>query len=292
MIEINHILCPIDFSDCSEYALKYSITLAKDFDAKITLVSVSEHVPDYLTFQLESDVGLINQLEKLVDSIDWCGIAVPKVLVRDGTPFVEIIKCAREIEADLIVVGAHGRSAKLKDVLIGSNTERVVRKAHCPVLTVHRPEYIPKDIEPLQKILFPADFSKSSKSAAKYCAFFAKKYQSKVHMLHALHDPAVVLAGRLKHAVRHEAEREMELYLTNPIWGEIPIDVEFKEGPPHAEIIEAAKKQRANLIVMSTHGHGPIQHLLIGAVTERVVRLAPCSVLTIHPESEKTFELP
>jgi nucleotide-binding universal stress UspA family protein len=149
-IHITRILCPVDFSECSDHALRYAQDLAEAFGAELKLLHVVEvpFLPSYsmagvpdLSMPIEQlEEGAREHLEKVLERTRQQveGIEVSGE-VRPGTAFVEIIDTAREMDADLIVMGTHGRSG-LKQLLIGSVAEKVVRKAPCPVLTVKHPE--------------------------------------------------------------------------------------------------------------------------------------------------------
>jgi nucleotide-binding universal stress UspA family protein len=150
MIAIERILLPTDFSEHSKHAAQYACTLADKFQAEIHLIHVLQDlvamVPEAgLAFPPPGDYlqDLRVSAEKaLVDFLpsDWrAGITVQRAL-RDGIPFVEIVRYAKENHADLIVMGTHGRSG-LAHVLLGSSAEKVVRKASCPVLTVRPPNH-------------------------------------------------------------------------------------------------------------------------------------------------------
>ena len=150
MVDIKNIVVPTDFSEAAAYALEYSLSLAKTFQAKIFLLHVYEPIvyysdapmgmPDLV--ELEQNIRLVadqtmkSLLEKQIRprEREFGKIDVEPILTQ-GKAFVEIIKTAREKDADLIVLSTHGRSA-LEHILLGSVTEKVVRKAHCPVLTV------------------------------------------------------------------------------------------------------------------------------------------------------------
>jgi nucleotide-binding universal stress UspA family protein len=149
-IEIKRILCPLDFSESSDHALRYAAAMAEQFHAELILL----HVVEPILAALPGDPMLPNtQQADIDDLVDACrerldravgtvatdGLKV-QPLVLNGMPFVEIIRCARDREADLIVLGTHGRSG-LAHLLIGSVAERVVRKAPCPVLAVKHPEH-------------------------------------------------------------------------------------------------------------------------------------------------------
>jgi universal stress protein A len=150
MIDLRRILVPTDFSKHSHNALTYAVAFADKFGAELHLLHV---VQDLALFIPDNVVGSppvtppVDQLtaavrEALQRLIRDNGLERFRVCpeVREGTPFYEIIRCAREKDVDLIVMGTHGRSG-LAHVLLGSVSEKVVRKAPCPVLTVRHPEH-------------------------------------------------------------------------------------------------------------------------------------------------------
>ncbi|NLL83012.1 MAG: universal stress protein [Lentisphaerae bacterium] len=144
-IHCKHILCPVDFSDCSDYAMRYAALLATKFEAKLTLLHVV--APVMVPLPGDALVAPVRQID-LADIADACRERLTKAAgsfienglnvesqVTNGVPFVEIIRYAEEGNADMIVMGTHGRSG-LVHMMIGSVAERVVRKAPCAVLTV------------------------------------------------------------------------------------------------------------------------------------------------------------
>ncbi len=150
MIDLHRILVPTDFSKFSTNALTYAAAFADKFGAELYLL----HVVQNLAMMVPDTVNVV---PPVVPSIEELTAAVRVALdrtirdnqlerfivhkeVREGTPFYEIIQFAREKDVDLIVMGTHGHSG-LVHVLLGSVTEKVVRKAPCPVLTVRHPEH-------------------------------------------------------------------------------------------------------------------------------------------------------
>ena len=149
-VRVQRILCPVDFSDNSDHALRYASALAESFGAELTLLHVVAPIvaalpgetalPDVLQADIDALVDICRKrLAPLADKLAAGGLTVQQQVLR-GAPFIEIIRYARESEMDLIVMGTHGRSG-LGHLLIGSVAERVVRKAPCPVLTVKHPEH-------------------------------------------------------------------------------------------------------------------------------------------------------
>lgn len=145
MIGLKRILVPIDFSETSEAALKYGIALARAFGAHLYLLHVPEHPGE--AAEAEYPIGLFETMQNAAH--DRLGHLLtdaetrelrPDSTMRMGVPCDEIVRFAQERNIDLIVMGTHGRTG-IARVVIGSVAEKVVRKAPCPVLTVHHPEH-------------------------------------------------------------------------------------------------------------------------------------------------------
>ncbi len=144
MISLKKILCPIDHSDCSKEALKYAVSFAMKDEAKLyllhiidirsfndSLVAMSPQIPDEETLE-QLRMKLLDCIpEDIRDDMDV------EATVIQGIPFAEIISTAKEKEIDMIVIGSHGRTG-ISHMMLGSVSEKVVRKAPCPVLTVRQ----------------------------------------------------------------------------------------------------------------------------------------------------------
>ena len=148
----------------------------------------------------------------------------------------------------------------------------------------------------LQRILLPTDFSEHSAAARVYACAFAEQFGAELHLLHVIQDlaplvpePGAALAPPVDYL------RELELNANamleravDPSWAAgKTIHRAVRQGPPYLEIIRYAQETNIDLIVLGTHGRGGLAHMLLGSVAEKVVRKAPCPVLTVrHPEHE------
>jgi nucleotide-binding universal stress UspA family protein len=150
MLTIRKILVPTDFSPNSERALELATEFAQRFDAELVLVHVlAPPVYPAMTFgaaaaslpNIHEEVrrNITMQLEGLRDRLVARGLRA-RALVRDGSPFTEIVVAAQDEACDLVVIATHGHTG-IKHLLLGSTAERVVRKAPCPVLTVRSSEH-------------------------------------------------------------------------------------------------------------------------------------------------------
>ena len=145
-LPFKRVLCPVDFSEASILALECAFSIAQESDARLTLLHVfdwpSNHelslegAFDVPAFQRQREEEARHRLAALIpeDARNWCA---PEPTLRHGKPYREILAVAESEHADLVVMGVHGRNA-LDVMLFGSNTNQVVRRASCPVLTLRK----------------------------------------------------------------------------------------------------------------------------------------------------------
>lgn len=158
----------------------------------------------------------------------------------------------------------------------------------------------------LKRILFPTDLSSASEGAREYALMLAERFDAELHLLHVIHDwvervpefgmglsvPAYAEQGPARRRTLEENAIRQLAALTPPEWQEKHrVTIAVKEGQPFLEIISYARAHEIDLIVLGTHGRGVVAHALLGSVAERVVRKAPCPVLTVRPRSHK-FVMP
>jgi nucleotide-binding universal stress UspA family protein len=142
----------------------------------------------------------------------------------------------------------------------------------------------------IRRILYPTDFSERSETAWAYAKSFAKKYASELHLIHVLQEPVAVLpessiavaapAANLPELIE-AAENGLRQYEV-----EAPASITDRRvlhGPSAEEIVRYAKEAEIDLMVIGTHGRTGLAHVLLGSVAEKIVRKAPCAVLTVRP---------
>ena len=153
----------------------------------------------------------------------------------------------------------------------------------------------------LKKILVPTDFGEAADAALNYARALARNFDASIDVLHVAEDVSTrMLAGEmyvavpqtLQNDVEEAARKQLDARLIDNDPNPLPVrPVLIVSNAPAVSIVNYAKETGTNLIVMGTHGRGPMAHLFMGSVAERVVRLAPCPVLVVrHPEHE--FVLP
>ena len=152
----------------------------------------------------------------------------------------------------------------------------------------------------LKTVLVPTDFSDASESALRYGKAMAAAFGASLHVVHVMEDllahawAAEVYVSsmpQLRDEIERESRQRLAALLTDEERRAHRVETALLAGNPFLEIIRYAKAHDVDLIVMGTHGRGPIAHMLLGSVAEKVVRKSPCPVLTVR-EAQHEFVMP
>jgi nucleotide-binding universal stress UspA family protein len=296
MRELSHIICPIDFTEFSTRAYRFARSVAWHYGAKLSVqhvvepwrypsadFSVSPELFDqfYDTLREKSE----ERLQQLVDTCPHDEVQT-ECVVQVGMASDCILDFARCQEADLIVMGTHGRRG-FDRLMLGSVTERVIRKASCPVLTVNEPSqgFISSEKQPgpihLGRILFCSDFSENSRRALDHATSLAAEYNSELTLLHVLEDspdeaniqPAIAAAmQQLDKLIPPEAHNA----------GKVNARPAVRIGRAYQQIIQLAVEAQTDLVIMTVSGSGALDLAVFGSTTHRVIQFGPCPVLVVH----------
>lgn len=293
------ILLATDGSHGSTAAEAYACGLARSWGASLTVMSVLEFPPgmnpEYAVNRLYLDELTKDVTTKLMDlkgRAASVGIAVQSY-VATGIPSEEVSAAARTQGAELIVVGTRGKTG-LEHILLGSTAERIIRTAPCPVLTVpmvqqraegnvstEQPDIMPK------RILMPVDFSDCSLDAVEYGALVARRAKATMTVLHVMEPVSYGLDFTLPHTAQHESTKAAVTKRLSDLASALTAvgltsDFLMAGGLPADSILDAARAQSIDMIVMGTHGRRGLSHTLFGSVAEAVLRRSPCPVLTVR----------
>ncbi|MFW5973217.1 MAG: universal stress protein [Bacteroidota bacterium] len=288
---MKRILFPTDFSEVAERAFVHASYLAGRFNAELHVLHVV--VPQTLGGVTPMDYLPIGDVSKAEERPEHYGDRVSKsrsfpvvhAQVEDQSPSTAVLHYAEEHDADLIVMGTHGRSG-FDRLLLGSVAEDVVQMASCPVLTVHGGGD-GTEASAVNRILVPVDFSEHSKLNISYARELAVMYGSQIDVLHVVEDYALAPIYGLEPVAMNTPEvldnvRNGLIEMVREVKGaEVPVEVHVETGHPVSEIIAFAERSGAGLIVIATHGLTGLKRFFLGSVTERVVRGATCPVFTV-----------
>ena len=291
------IICATDFSDLSNRAIPYAVSLTREFSAKLYFCHViglpstaiyGEILLDPTEQQNKAIRYAHEQLSSLIDPyrLNW------EAIIATGHTAEEISRLAQEKSADLVIAASHGRSG-LKRFLLGSVTERLMRILPCPLLIIPEPAADTSDFmdQPLtfQRILIGCDFSPDADLAFRYGLSLAQEFQSELHLVHVIEkptdpnsiNPALEAEDNIRSVRRdHFMEKLAALIPPEAMNWCSPTRV-LREGRPDEELTRYAVTQGIDLIVLGVRGQGLVEKLFVGSTTDRVVRWAPCPVLSV-----------
>jgi nucleotide-binding universal stress UspA family protein len=299
MVEIREILCPTDFSETSRHALDHAIMIAKWYGSRIAALHVihmplvPEPPPSILAAGSPGPAPVVTSTYQVceADVRNWvqpaerAGIST-EVFVDEGNAARRILEHARSWPTDLIVLGTHGLTG-IEHAMLGSVTERVLRQAGCPVLTVP-PVVVTAAKVPYKRLLCPLDFSESSLNALRYAFSLAKEADAGLTILHVFDWPrdGDLLVERFdtkefRRVVEEDVRARLSALVTDDVrqWCSPSTTVAY--GKPYREILDLAGKEETDLIVMGVRGRNPLDLTLFGSTTNHVVRRATCPVLTL-----------
>jgi nucleotide-binding universal stress UspA family protein len=301
-VSIERILCPIDFSEFSERALRRAVTLARWFEARVTALHLIAPTPWAMpaaAYAADVAVSLdllpcrreeaTKELERFVAPLLGEGVPI-QISLGEGEPWRGIQAAAEALPADLVVMGTHGRSG-FEHLLLGSVTEKVLRRAPCPVLTVGSAQMAPSGARLFRRIVCAADLTKGSEATLDLALSLAAENLARVTLLHVvegflgeggseLYRP-VPDAAALKSAFMDQA-RERLAEAGRSARGLCEVSERVESGAAWRQILRVAKETCADLIVMGVHVHGGFGRLLLGSTANHVVRQAPCPVLVVR----------
>lgn len=297
------ILVPTDFSEASRTALRRAAVSARAWDAELHLLHVTWSGADDPYSLAWADGGREAREEELRETLrDEMRVMVEELgdgvtsaephLLEGPAPAPLICDFATSRGVDLIVMGAHGRRG-WRRLLLGSVTEEVVRTAPCNVLCLHRQPREGTGL--LHRIVVPIDFTDSSRRALATAEAMATEPRTVLDLVHVVEHPVVPQyfdpfdaepASRVSAEILRRVEEELSRWAEEATGPDVECRIEILQGPVARRIAEHAEDADSDLIVISTHGHTGVQHLLLGSVTERLVRLSDRPVLVVRSPAE------
>lgn len=280
------IVVATDFSERSDRAIRRATLLTREFGASLHLVHVIDDDQPRLIVQAERDAStkILEELAKTLEEVDGVQCDFRVVL---GNPFIGISEGARDIGADLIVIGPHRRQL-LRDILVGTTAERTIRTADRPVLLTNG---VPTGA--YRRAIVASDLSAYSEATFRTAKSLGVLDRLNVSLLHVFSDPGTPLMNRASSSddekqsyiadVRNRAGKEVAAFMDRINAGEMSTVLKPITGNIAETICETANALSTDLIVLGTCGRSVITRALMGSVTEGVLRGSDQDVLAIPP---------
>ena len=304
MIRMSRIVCPVDFSESSRRALERAAVLAGWYEAELVALHVAPLPP--AMFPLAPGVSQAAlepfDVEAMTRELRTFTAEVAarrprlKLIVRAGAAAPVIPDVARELAADLLVLGTHGRSG-FQRLMLGSVAEKVVRRASCPVLTVPCAPAGHADAPVFKHVLCGVDFLETSARAVEYALSLAEEANGRLTLLHTLEwvpdEPSSAHptfgTNLYRQAIGTEARARLAELVPAEARDWCQIDTRVTRGEPSVEILRVAAAERPDLVVLGAGRPGALDRMLLGSTTQQVVRQASCPVLIVRGGDEATL---
>ena len=295
MLEIKLILCPVDFSEFSVRAYCYAQSIAEHYRSKLVLQHIVE-VWRHPSASFAATASLYDEYcdwllgsakERLLEFVkNHTRVKLqPELIVEQGTAPDMILSFAQAQKSDYIIMGTHGLRG-FDRLMLGSTTDRVMRRAPCPVTAVREPTHdsIAADQEGhrlhhLDRIVACTDFSENSDLALTYAISATAEYDAELTLLHVLED--VPRPSKMEEAIA-VATKQLENLIPPERRKSLKIKTAVRTGKPYREIIRYAQEAQTDLVSMGVRGRGALDLAVFGSTTYRVMQLGPCPVLTTH----------
>ena len=281
---MDRILVPIDFSEESFSALDLAYQIARKSNARLILLNVIEHptgqsfsvMGDSMPSDFESNVYILQLIRKvksdlsdIVEDPQYSDVDI-RYDIQVGNPYRSIAATIAEHEVELVIMGTKGSSG-MDELLIGSNAEKVVRYAKCPVITVKSKV----NITDIGDIVFASSFTENNDLIIDHLKKLQKVFVGKLHLL-KVNTPNNFERDKISKGLMQKFvdDYQLEDYTMNV----------YNELSEEDGILHFAADNDADMIALTTHGRTGLMHLLSGSIAEDIVNHArrPVWTLNIH----------
>jgi nucleotide-binding universal stress UspA family protein len=290
-LELKHVLCPTDFSEACHRALDVAADLAAASRAELGVLHVLPTFPPLgpeVMYQPSAgmeaeELALLNQdLARFAErAAAKCSV---RCLLKEGDAADEILREMDESSVDLVVMGQNSREG-VGGWILGSVTERVVRRSHRPVLVVP-PDLRSRSASHPQRILCGLELEKASAATLSYAARWASFFDAQLSLLHVVDSPEGDHWARTSFEIPEywpmmvkDAKERMTRLLEST--GVRSSEQRVLRGKPHRRVLEVVRTLPADLLVIGSHAGGIFDSQFLGTTVRRLLREAPCPVLVV-----------
>jgi len=303
MVQIKHILCPVDLSECSRHAFDRAAAVARTYGADLTVLHVlpvpsavpalpyGPEGPGPFGFEAVDRGRALTELSRFLPADHSIGVPLHLRVAEAPSVHGEVLLQTSRLAADLVVLGTHGRTG-LDRLFLGSVAEKTLRMSRVPVLVVppHASDAVPSGADPFRRIVCAVDFSQDSARALGYAMSLARYGTGRLTVVHAVeavpigYDPMGGVTFDVigyQEALERSARAELQRFFPDSIALGCETESVVTRGKAYREILGIAAERRADLIVLGVHGRNAVDRLVFGSTTHHVLRRATCPVLAV-----------
>ncbi len=288
---LNKILLAIDFRNSSENIVENAIDMGKIFSSEINLIHVLDDDIKDEKIKLLLNEAVMKRLHVIKTKIESEGLKVGEPILQFGSFYNKITETADKINANMIVIGSaeKGKEAAFK---LGVTAEKIIRKSDKPVWVIKKDKPLS-----VKSILCPVDFSRHSKRALKNAITIARRFNAELVIFNVCKE---ISSGPLNlnlnwdkenDRVHSEHVEKLDAFLGKFTLTDLDWDKEIQKGEPAKKILEAIEKHESDLLIMGTAGKSGLSKMIMGSVTEKVIREVPCSFITLKSEDIINLQL-
>ncbi|NQZ59801.1 MAG: universal stress protein [Lentisphaeraceae bacterium] len=297
MSQFNSLIVAVDFRESSSPVCQEAIIIAKRLKAEITLVHAIEYLPYYPYYPYDAERVHNDLLEELTQKLDGYkekftseGIIANEHIIKEGKAFEVVCQAAEDVNACGIMVGVGDHF--LLENLIGSTADKVVRAAQQPVFLINPDAHQ----DGIQRIICGCDFSENSDRALESAIYMTKIFDAHLDIVHVIHehfyfspvapviDPSSVIYSdhqtELSQAEK-TVSRKFDETIKRLAINEVSHSSHIRSGDPVIEIAKLIEELDSDLLVIGASGHNAFVRFLLGSTTEKLIRKAPCSIMTL-----------
>ncbi|MGE0685066.1 MAG: universal stress protein [Candidatus Binatia bacterium] len=303
-----NILCPVYFDETSPAALEYARHFAQQGQGIVRLLHVVPTDEWHLLRKVYRPEGggdggadtvraekiAREKMHELARA--YLSQVTHEIVTRlNSDPVAGILEAEKDLAADLVVMATHGRTG-IAHLILGSVAEKVVRESRCPVLTTHSKDALAAT-KPFQNILVPVDISEHSVEALGYARRIVEYSGGTVYPLHIVPTDETELllrdvyeareGARANHITAEKVAGQKLNHLAQEHLSGVRHQTELHvSGDPATTILEVERAVGSDLLIMATHGFHGMFHLLLGSLTEKMMRESSCPVLSLRQRAE------
>jgi nucleotide-binding universal stress UspA family protein len=272
------IISAVDFSDCSINALEHAVSIAKHSGSNLLMLWVNNPYTTKTILSSDMSDDLVEEVEhQFTKLINKYSPELPEskidYIIREGKVYKEVVNQARESEAWLIVAGTHGSSG-FEELWMGSNANRIVTAAPCPIITIRSGVEISRKLE---RIVMPMDNTMETRQKVPFTCELAQAFDAEVYIL-AIFTTTI---EEIRDKVQIYAKQASKYLKENGVKHQI---IELEAENLSTTTMEYAKKIDANLISIMTEQEKTAINLWLGPYAQQMVHHSPIPVLSIHPK--------